>query len=70
MIPFQARGRRLIVVYENSSIETFALDRCFGGDGERARITYTVLSETLQELLGPSHCHGKKWFALNGFKAG
>jgi len=66
MLPICQRGRRLIVISRNSMIETFALDRSFGGNEDRAHIDYTTLGETLLTLLGPSVCAGKKWFVVNG----
>jgi len=62
------RGRRLVVISQNSHIETFALDRSFGGNEDRACVDYSALGETLLRLLGPSACAGKKWFAVNGLK--
>lgn len=70
MVPISPRGRRLIVIYRNSVIETFALDQSFGGHENRAKVEYSTLGETLQELLGTSVCEGKKWFVLNGLKKG
>ena len=68
MLPISARGRRLVVISQNSMIETFALDRSFGGNQDRANVDYTTLGETLLKLLGTSVCAGKKWFAVNGLK--
>jgi len=70
MVPISPRGRQLIVIYQNSVIETFALDHSFGGNQDRANVEYSVLGETLQELLGTSVCEGKKWFVVNGLKKG
>ena len=70
MLPNFPRGRRLIVVYRNSVIETFALDHSFGGNQDRAKVDYSTLGETLQELLGTSVCEEKKWFVVNGLKKG
>jgi hypothetical protein len=49
-------------------IETFALDRSFGGNLDRAHVDYNTLGETLLTLLGTSVCAGKKWFVVNGLK--
>ena len=68
MLPISARGRRLVVISGNSKIETFALDRSFGGNQDRATVDYTTLGETLLKLLGTFVCAGKKWFAVNGLK--
>lgn len=70
MLPISPRGRRLIVIYRNSVIETFALDQSFGGNQSRAKVEYSSLGETLQELLGTSICEGKKWFVANGLTKG
>lgn len=70
MIPCNPRGRRLIVVHGHSSFETFALDRCFGGDQDRAKVTVSELGETIQELLGSSLGEGKQWSVLNGLRDG
>jgi hypothetical protein len=70
MTPISPRGRRLIIIHRNSAIETFSLDHSFGGNQDRAIVEYSTLCETLQELLGTSACEGKKWFVVNGMKAG
>jgi hypothetical protein len=70
MVPFLPRGRRLIVVHSNSSLETFALDRAYGGVQERAQVATSELGATLQELLGKQNCENKKWFILNGYQSG
>src|SRR5208282_4869713 len=68
MIPSNPRGRRLIVVYGHSALEVFALDRCFGGDQDRATINLSTLKGTIQELLGKSNCDGKNWSVVDGFQ--
>jgi hypothetical protein len=71
MVPFLPRGRRLIVVYSsNSTLETFTLDRCYGGVQERAQVATSELGATLQELLGEQNCANNKWFILNGCQSG
>ena len=69
MLPLSPRGRRLIVIHGNSTIATFSLDHSFGGNQDRAIVEYSMLCETLQELLGTS-CESKKWFVVNGMKKG
>lgn len=68
MIPSNPRGRRLIVVYGHSALEVFALDRCFGGDQDRATANLSTLKHTIQELLGKSNCEGKNWSVVDGFQ--
>ena len=70
MVPFLPRGRRLIVVHNNSTLEMFALDRSYGGVQERAQVTTSELGVTLQELLGKQNCENKKWLILNGCQSG
>lgn len=70
MLPISPRGRRLIVIHQNSVIETFALDHSFGGNQDRANVDNSTLRETLQGLLGTSACQGKKWVVVNGLKTG
>lgn len=70
MVPCNPRGRRLIVLYGHSSLEVFALDRAFGGDQDRAKVTISELGGIIQELLGWPRCEKKKWSVLNGFRTG
>jgi hypothetical protein len=70
MVPYSGGGRVLVIIDGKSKLNIINLDRCFGGNGQRASISSSVLRDTVQDLLGIGLSDDKLMSVTNGWRTG